>query len=148
MTALGITLDFEKQEVTLDDLSFPMKRETKRKRSLHVMFQQTAEPQVTQEMTSRATQILDSKYDKADLEQIAKDQSHLSSQDRDQLYQLLKKYEDLFDGTLGEWKTEPVSFNMKEGAKPHSQRHYTSPRIHRETFRKELKRLCAIDVLK
>ena len=29
--------------------------------------------------------------------------------------QLLKKYESLFDGTFGNWKTKPVSFQLKEG---------------------------------
>jgi hypothetical protein len=30
------------------------------------------------------------------------------------LLQLLVKYESLFDGTLGDWKTKPVSFQAKE----------------------------------
>ena len=48
-----------------------MKKEIRESILLNIMFQQTAEPTVTQEMTNRATQILDSKYDKEDLENIA-----------------------------------------------------------------------------
>jgi hypothetical protein len=35
------------------------------------------------------------------------------------LLELLTEYEPLFDGTLGAWKTIPVSFELKEGAIPY-----------------------------
>jgi hypothetical protein len=39
----------------------------------------------------------------------------------------------LLDGTLGDWKTEPVSSELKEGAKPYHRRPYPVPKIYRET---------------
>ncbi len=60
---------------------------------------------------------------------------------------LLTKYEDLFDGTLGDWNTEPVSFDLKEGAKPYHGRAYPVPHKHKETLKKELNRLCELGVL-
>jgi len=43
---------------------------------------------------------------------------------------LLLKFEELFDGMLGDWKLPPVSFELKEGAKPYHGRPYiTNPRI-------------------
>ena len=73
--------------------------------------------------------------------------THLTKQQKAKLLALLKKYEVIFDGTLGKWDTEPVDFEMKEGATPHSQRYYPMPRIHKETLKKEIKRLCKLGVL-
>jgi len=41
--------------------------------------------------------------------------NHLNKKQKLNLLALLTKYEDLFDGTLGEWKTPPVEFELKEG---------------------------------
>jgi hypothetical protein len=71
------------------------------------------EPQSTQDATKCVTQILDAKYQKADLQSIVRDScNHLSINQQKKLLQLLKKYESLFDGTLGDWKTKPVSFQL------------------------------------
>jgi hypothetical protein len=42
------------------------------------------------------------------------------------------EFEELFNGTLGDWKTEPVSFELKEGAKPYHGRSYPVPNIRRK----------------
>jgi hypothetical protein len=60
---------------------------------------------------------------------------------------LLRKYEDIFDGTLGKWNTDPVDIELREDSKPVSSRYYPVPRINKETFRKELMRLVDIGVL-
>ena len=60
---------------------------------------------------------------------------------------LLTEYEDLFDGTLGDWKTEPVSLELKEGAKPYHGRAFPVPKIHKATLVNELNRLCKLGVL-
>jgi hypothetical protein len=57
------------------------------------------------------------------------------------------KYELLFDGTLGNWKTKPVSFQLKEGASPYYSRAFPVPRIHKETLIKEVERLVQLGVL-
>ncbi len=73
------------------------------------------ELQSTRDATKRATQILDAKYSKADLQSVARDNcKHVSANQQKKLLQLLKKYESLFDDTLGDWKTKPVSFQLKE----------------------------------
>ena len=63
---------------------------------------------------------------------------HLSLDERQSLLDLLKEFEDLFDGTLGDWKTEHVSFELKEGAKPYHGRPYPVPKVHKETKKKKL----------
>ena len=66
---------------------------------------------------------------------------------RRRLLDLLKEFDDLFDGTLGQWNTEPVKIELKPNAKPKSARWYPVPHINKDTFRKELMRLVEIGVL-
>ena len=55
--------------------------------------------------------ILDAKYEKANLPEIvANNFSHLSPDKEIKLRWVLTEYEDLFYGTLGDWKTEPAFF--------------------------------------
>ncbi len=57
----------------------------------------------TLDATTRVTQILDAKYNKADLQSIVNDDcKHLSTKHQKMLLQLLKKYDSLFDGTFGD----------------------------------------------
>jgi hypothetical protein len=61
--------------------------------------------------------------------------------------QLLKKYELLFDGTLGDWKTKPVSFQLKEGVSPYHGQAVPVPQTHKDTLIKEVERLCKLGIL-
>jgi hypothetical protein len=96
------------------------------------------EPQSTQEATKCVTWILDAKYQKADLQAIVKDKcTHLSANHQNKLLQLLKKNKLLFDGTLGDWKTKPVSFQLKEGVLPYHGQAFPVPKVHKKTIFKE-----------
>ena len=55
----------------------------------------------------------------ADLTKIVEGCIHLSTQERKELYTLLKEYEDLFDGTLGHWNLSDYNINPKLDAKPY-----------------------------
>ena len=116
-------------------------------KEINTILQELQEPKATKDATSRVVKILDAKYEKAALDEVVNNATHLNKSEQEALSKLLKKYETIFDGTLGEWKTEPVEFEMKEGAKPHSQRYYPMPHIHKETFKKELLRLKELGVL-
>ena len=96
-----------------------------------------------------ARQILESKYDKQDLKQVADQQTHLTKQQRDQLFeQIFKGHEQLFAGKLGEWPYEKVGVQLKPGHKPyHCQRPIRIPHVHLETLKKEVQRLVDIGVL-
>ena len=84
-------------------------------------------------------EILDAKYAKADLSAIVEDNcKHLTPSQRELLLLLLFKFEQLFDGTLGEWNLLPVSIQLKEGAKPFHGRLYPFPKVHKATLMKEI----------
>jgi hypothetical protein len=89
--------------------------------------------------------ILGAKYEKADLPAIIREScSHLTASNREKLLSVLLKYELLFDGTLGDWKLPPVSFELKEGMKTYHGRPYPIPHKHKAVLIKEIKRLCNI----
>ncbi len=92
--------------------------------------------------------ILDAKYSKADLQSVVRDKcKHLSANQQKKLLQLPKKCESLFDDTLGDWKTKPVSFQLKEGVSPYHNRAFPVPKIHKDTLIKEVERLVKLGIL-
>ncbi len=67
-----------------------------------------------QNATQQVVHIIDTKYEKADHQSVGSTKcTHLSLQDQNKLLELLTEFEELFDGTLGDWNTEPVSFERK-----------------------------------
>ena len=101
----------------------------------------------TNEMQKRVTRILDAKYEKADLKQLCRQQSHLSAHEQELLHDLLKTYEHLFDGTLGEWKGTGVSFELKHDATPFHAKPYPIAHVHEKPMRTECDRLVKLGVL-
>ncbi len=100
------------------------------------------EPEYTKELTDHAVKILDAKYEKEDLPQIVKDTcSHLVESKKLDLLSLLQRYEQMFDRTLGKWKTEPVNFELNEDAQPYHGRPFPVPKIHKVTLHKEVDRM-------
>jgi hypothetical protein len=92
--------------------------------------------------------ILDAKYKKTDLQAIVRHNcKHLSANQQKKLLQLLKKYELLFDGTVGDWKTKPVLFRLRDEASPYHGQAFPVPKIRKDTIIKEVERLCELGVL-
>ena len=92
--------------------------------------------------------ILDAKYEKADLEEISRNQEQLSADEQQKLLQLLNKCATLFNSTLGKWTGTQVNLELKPDATPYHARAYPLPRCHLETLKVEVERLCNLGVLK
>ena len=108
-----------------------------------------ADGDVMDDAVSRIKKILDAKYNKADLSRrYAKAKLNWTSEQKNQLETLLRKYEELFDGQLGRWQGQEVKLELKEGAKPYHSRAYNIPRCHVQTLKSEVERLVQIGVLK
>jgi hypothetical protein len=153
MKELGIVLDFQKKEITIDEIILPMRdinslATSKMERAWAVNNSMAHKPHSTQEATQRVVHILDVKYEKADLQSVVSTNcTHLSLQDQNKLLELLIDFEELFDGTLGDWNTKPVSFELKEDTKPYHGRPFPVPKSCKETTIKVLNRLCDLGVL-
>jgi hypothetical protein len=152
MKEFAIILNIRDKMITIDEIILPMRNINNLQGSsilqaLRHNHSLAMEPQCTQDATKRATRILDAKYSKADLQSVVRDNCrHLCANQQKKLLQLLKKYELLFDGTLGDWKTKLVSF-LKEGVSLYHGRAFPVPKIHKDTFIKEVERLVKLGVL-
>ena len=109
---------------------------------------QTAEPDSTWEATERKVKIIYSTYAEESLKQVVNKAIQMNAEEITMLLSLPEDFEDLFDGTLGDWATELVELELNPDPKPFNSRYFPVPIINKETFRKELKRLLEIVVLK
>ena len=80
--------------------------------------------------------ILDVKYEKAELNEVMtkKCQKHLTTTEHNILIQLLKKIEDMFDGTLVTRNTTLVELQLKDDAKHVCSRPCPVTKVHKTMF--------------
>ncbi len=154
MHDLGVVLDFQEKTIKIDKILLPMRNiaDLQPKPSITRALRKNTcfaqEPISTCSATKCMVEILDAKYEKADLPAINRENcSHLKASDREKLLSVLLKFELLFDGTLGDWNLLPVSFELKECMKPYHGRPYLIPHKHKAILMKEIKQLCNIGVL-
>jgi hypothetical protein len=108
MKKFGIILDFKDKMTTVDEVKLPMQninylQGSSTCRVLKLNHSLAMKLHSTQDATKCVMRILDAKYQKADLQSIVRDNcKHLSANQQKKLLQLLKKYESLFEGTLGD----------------------------------------------
>ena len=55
---------------------------------------------------------------------------------RNKLLKLLHKFKELFNGTIGTYKTDPVYFELRNNTKPIFSRPYPVLKLHMEIFKK------------
>jgi hypothetical protein len=106
---LGVKLDFQEKTITIDKILLPMRNiadlqlKPRITRALRENTCFAQEPISTRSATKRIVNILDAKYEKADLPAITRENcSHLTASDREKLLSVLLKFESLFNGTLGD----------------------------------------------
>ena len=91
---------------------------------------------------NRIQSIMDLKCSKADLESMVKEVQHSDNSQQDKLLTMLKKFEPLFDGTLGSWKTSPVELELKDpNCKPHHAKPHPVPQSQERKLKEETERL-------
>ena len=96
---------------------------------------------------SRLRDILNCKYQPADLDKISKNCDKLTDKQQRELHELLTKHESLFDGTLGRMKSEPYDIKLKDNVKPYHAKPFPIPHAHEAKLRAKVQRLVDIGVL-
>jgi hypothetical protein len=140
MEKYGVILDFKDKMITVDEVKLPMQninylQGSSTLRALKLNHSLAMEPHSTQDDTKHATWILDAKFEKAELQSIVRDNcKHLSTNQQKKLLQLLKEYELLFESILGDWKTKPDLFHLREGVSPYHGQAFPVPKIHKDTI--------------
>ena len=151
LAKLGAILNFADQSITIDHVVLPMKPHDQLMdpKVLQAQFQAPDEPASTRDATKRAVEILDAKYEKANVVAIVTSTcKHLTSRQQQMLIELLLEFEPLFDGTLGDWNTKPATFKLKKDAKPYHGRAFPVPHIHLQVLKREVEQLVRLGVLK
>jgi transposase InsO family protein len=141
MFRYGFILDFEEKVIIWDGMRKPMRPKG------YWSHEQIKEEIFLQE-DCMVQEILESKYEKQDLTQVAQDQTHLTKEQRDRLEKMLKVKEKLFSGRLGHWPDDKVIIELKPGSKPyHCGKPIRIPHIHMKTLKQEMDRLEKIGVV-
>jgi len=142
---LGIDICFSDCQCKWEGITISMKPES-------VTMDQTFyvnDSKAIKEATNRIKNILEAKYEPADLDDIVfKSSPHLTRLQQMSLRKLLEKYKSLFDGSLGTWKGKPYHIELKEGAQPYHARCFPIPKAHEATLQDEVNRLVHLGVLK
>ena len=151
MHSLGINLLFDSAQITWDHASVSMQPSQRLKEDWVEELEQEIlfahDPETTD--AERIQGIIDSKYCAADLQKIVDECTHLTQSERDELLKLLQKFEHLFDGTLGTWKTEPIDLELKDpNVKPYHAKPYPVPFSQEKKLRAELERMCQYGIVR
>ena len=112
------TIKWEDQLVPMKDFQRIWTDDHPSRKELRSAILRSNEPKSTSDATRRVIKILDSKYERADLDKIVHEAQGLDDVQKPMLLKLLLKYESLFDGTLGKWNTTPVRIELRHNAKP------------------------------
>ena len=116
ITELGIDLKGSDLSINWDDAAIPWRDMDSTLNDVFLSYSANHQPETR---STRTSKILDATYKPADLKKITDSADHLTLKQKSQLFLLLNKYKDLFDGTLGTWNGTPYDIKLKEGAEPH-----------------------------
>jgi hypothetical protein len=148
MIELGLDTLGSNQSIVWDDAAIPWREYDSTLEDAFMYDLHGADNHPFTKEVRRMSEILDAKYEKADLKAISENASHLSVSERQQLHTLLLKYEDIFDGNLGTWKGDPYDIKLKANAEPYHARPFGVPHIYELTLKTEIERLVKLGVLK
>ena len=144
LQGLGIKFDFSDLTIEWDAVTVPMRDANSVQEDAFYVHK----PEAISEATQRIKTILDAKYEKANLQEVAAAATHLSTAEQHKLHSLLNKYEDLFDGSLGKWKMDAYEIELHPNATPYHARAYPIPQVHTATLKMEVDRLVKAGVLR
>ena len=144
LSFLEVDLRFSTHEVEWDHATMPFKHVDATPLDAYFI----KEPDTLTSSYERVKKILDTKYMPADLEQVCSSQLHLQVAQQQKMLALLQKYGELFDGSLGTWNGSQIELELNEGAQPYHARPYPIPKVHQDTLKMEVERLCQLGALR
>ena len=145
MQELGIDVINSTKTVRWDDQEISQRPHNT---TIEEMMNMIKDPPAVEAETKRISDILDAKYQPADLKEVVKDIPDISKEDRQEIFKLLKKYEILFNGQLGKWVGPPHTIHLKDNVTPYHGKPYKIPQVYEATLKAEVERLVKLGVLK
>jgi len=150
MNSIGLDLKFSDNTMIWDNASVPMRSvkwlegDNLELYSAHIISQN--DPIATD--AQRIQSILDVKYAPASTSEMVSECTNLQVSEQEKLSELLDKYADLFDGTLGTWKTSPVQLELKPDATPYHGKAYPVPHSQERALKEEVQRMVDLGVMR
>ena len=95
-----------------------------------------------------ASNILPSKYEKVEIDQVIKEQPHLDNDQKKNIKHTLEQYPILFNGQLSKYQKRKIHLELKPNAKPFHSKAYTVPHVQLPFYKEELDHLQKMGVLK
>merc|ERR1712012_431239 len=86
-----------------------------------------AESGPVKEVTTRLKKISDAKYEPIKISQVVKNSTDLCKNNQSKFKELFQKFQSMFDGSLGHWKSKSINIELKEGAQPYHAQAYPVP---------------------
>ena len=150
LSKFGAVLDFDEHAINIGEQSIPMRPFPRNPAAglfspAEVLCMEIFEDELFGEDAFPTT--LESKYEAADLDNIVKECSHLSSEQQADLLKAMKAFPTLFDGQLREYTGDKVHLEVDPNVPPRQSRAYPVAHHNLELFKKELFRLVKIGVL-
>ena len=138
--SLGFIIDFKNGKLIWDDLELNLECNAPQSEEL---YENTSS--AVSAVESRVVKILDAGYKKSDLHETVP--NHLDDHQSNFLYNLLTKYEALFEGKLGTMPGTPYTIPIRQDAKPFAAKPFSIPHVHVANVKTEIKRLMDIGVI-
>jgi hypothetical protein len=101
---------------------------------IKIPFSGTKNRQKPRRLIRLLKQILDTKYEKANLDELIRKCSYLTQNEQFKLLKLLQKHGHLFNGTLGRWDGRPYNIKLKPDATPYHARAFPIPKVKSRRF--------------
>ncbi len=112
LETLGIIINFNDHTMMWEEATIPtMHGSIPALQAADAYYDKICFTNIENEVTARMTRILDAKYKKADLAEVDAKREQLTDEEQSKLLVALCRYETIFDGGLGLWKTTPVKKN-------------------------------------
>ena len=152
LTKMGIRLDYQNLQVDWLGISRPMNTNKftheRRRAMVDAYLLHLEEDDELDDLACYATAVMDAKYEAIEADDIiAKQCSHLTEEQQNDLRALFSERGKLFDGTLGKFAGAPMHIELEDNVRPVYRRPYPVPHSQLETFRKELHHLVELGVL-
>ena len=148
MTDVGIYIDTKDKVIRWEEAETPLKDKATLADPVvrNQLYHAATAPDILQDAESRQSRILDADYSAVDINEHVGGLDHLSSAEKEQLTEMLKRHPKLFGGGLGTLNIKPIHLELTENAKPYHARAFPVPQSLEATTKKEMARLTDIKV--
>ena len=127
LIAVGINCNGADQTITWLDSKVPYKPNNyfNDKQQMYVDFLDSLSPdeEINDEDETNPSQILEAKYDKTDVNEVAQKQTHLTQSQRDDLSNLFKGFGKLFSGKIGLYPHQKLHLDLVENENQYIEDH-------------------------